>query len=48
MVLGPFVNDFISDISKRGMDQTKILSDICFSRHQEREADLVSLRYVFP
>ncbi|GHJ87963.1 hypothetical protein NliqN6_4365 [Naganishia liquefaciens] len=44
MILGPFVNDFISDVSRRGMDQTKVLSDICFSRHQEREADLVSLR----
>ncbi|KAJ9098040.1 hypothetical protein QFC19_006475 [Naganishia cerealis] len=44
MVLGPFVNDFISDVTKMGMDQSKVLSDVCFSRHQEREADLVSLR----
>jgi hypothetical protein len=44
MVLGPFVNDYIQDLSKLGMDQTKVLSDICFSRQQEREADLVSLR----
>ncbi|KAJ9121461.1 hypothetical protein QFC22_002077 [Naganishia vaughanmartiniae] len=44
MILGPFVNDFISDVSKMGMDQSKVLSDVCFSRHQEREADLVGLR----
>jgi hypothetical protein len=44
MILGPFVNDFISDVTKMGMDQSKVLSDVCFSRHQEREADLVGLR----
>jgi len=42
--LGPFVNDAISDITKKKAEETTAYSDICFSVKQEREADVVSLR----
>jgi len=44
--LGPFVNDAINDITKKKAEETTAYSDIHFSVKQEREADVVSLRYV--
>lgn len=44
MLGGPFLNDAISKVFDVGVDESKALSDVAFSRVQEREADLVGLR----
>lgn len=44
MLGGPFLNDAISKVFDVGVDESKALSDVAFSRVQEREADVVGLR----
>lgn len=44
MLGGPFLNDAISKTFDVGVNESKALTDVAFSRVQEREADIVSLR----
>jgi hypothetical protein len=46
MLLGPFVNDAVADLGKRGSGELSRLGEYCTSTKQEIEADVVSARWV--
>lgn len=44
-IFGPFVNDAVAQLGKVGTGELAKLSEYCTTKHQEIEADTVSMRY---